>query len=94
MIKKNTKKYDYIVNISEANCANDVYLATAIAKIDTVLTPNEIIAFIGAVENNVKNNIRVTFIDATKNCDITCNHESNKTKKSLFRRILDWIKRK
>ena len=88
MTKKNTKTYDYIVNISDANSANDIYLATAIAKIDKTLTYDEIISLFNAIEDTVMSNVSVTFVNATKNCD------TKKPKKSWFRRILDWIKGK
>lgn len=88
MTKKTTKKYDYIVNISDANSANDIYLATAIAKIDKTLTYDEIISLVNAIQDTVISDVSVTFVNATKNCD------TKKPKKSWFRRILDWIKGK
>uniref|UniRef100_A0AAU8B7J8 Uncharacterized protein n=1 Tax=Dulem virus 42 TaxID=3145760 RepID=A0AAU8B7J8_9CAUD len=63
-------------------CANDVYLATAEAKVDKYLTTDEIKAY---VDN--------TF-DPSKFTVVTCNVTCECKKKSFIKRLWDWIRRK
>lgn len=90
-MKKTTKKttknvvnnYDVIVNVEDMTCANDVYYAIALAKIEKYFTYNEL----KALMDNVRPEFTVCFCDKCPFC-----HEEKKP--NIFKRFWNWITRK
>lgn len=90
---KNTKKTvkvqkpDFIVDITDATCPADVYLAFAEAKIDKFVTIPELTEFLNAYG---------TTIICCGNCADTeeCEHCDSEKKPGMFKRFWNWLTNK
>lgn len=91
---KNTKKTvkiqkpDFIVDITDATCPADVYLAFAEAKIDKFITIPELIEFLNAYGT--------TFV-CLGNCEnnpCACDHTDEVEKPGMLKRFWNWLTNK
>lgn len=91
MATKNTKKKfkaDIKVNLTDATCANDVYMKFADAKVKKYMDNNETAAMV----EDIVDNYGVKIFICEGPCPF-CDQESKK-KENVFKRFWNWITRK
>lgn len=88
-IKKNP---EFIVNLTDATSAFDVYAAIAEAKIKKYFTVEELSVLIDLIADRYAQTIPVYMFCADK-CPF-CEAEEKKEKKNIFTRFWNWITRK
>lgn len=91
---KNTKKTvkiqkpDFIVDITDATCPADVYLAFAEAKIDKFVTIPELVEFLNTYGTTI------ICCDDCADCSHACKHADTGEKPGMFKRFWNWLTNK